>query len=1325
MKAKLFSLLSVIMLSIGVSYAESVQIGDLYYNLNDTNFTAEVAGYSWLTEANIPASVSYNDIEYSVTSIKEEVFFNHSDLISLTIPNSVTSIGADAFFGCSGLTSVTIPSSVTNIGTGAFSSCSGLTSIIVETGNNVYDSRDNCNAIIETATNKLISGCQNTIIPNSVTIIGEMSFHYCSSLTQVTIPNSVTTIERSTFSGCSGLTSLTIPSSVTSIEQDAIYDCSGLTSMSVEAGNQIYDSRDNCNAIIETASNTLLYGCQNTVIPSSVTSIGDMAFHECGSLTSITIPGNITSIGHGVFGGCTGLTSVEILNGVTSIGGQCFEYCRSLTSVTIPSSVTGIEHTAFSHCSSLTSITIPSTLTRIEDNLFYDCTSLTSIDIPSRVTSIGSWAFRDCSGLTSITCRAASVPKLGDLVFDGVDKSIPLYVPERSVEAYQTDSVWGQFTNILALPESEIVEETVIACGGEYVWREMVFTESGDYTIETDSTMVVLHLTLIQPEYVTDSATINYGETFNWRGRVYSESGIYLDTTIMTMQPYCDSVISCLYLTVLPYTPCFIASGTCGDSLTWTLSCDSVLTVSGSGEMGCADGGLPWTIDRSSITRLVIEDGVTSIGYMAFMNFTGLKSINLPSSITSIGQEAFFNCSSLAALDIPSSVTSIEILAFGSCSGLTSISVAAGNTVYDSRDNCNAIIETATNTIAFGCQNTIIPRSIISIGDHAFYGCSGLTSIDIPSSVTSIGTQTFGDCINLTSIDIPNSVTSIKDVAFAGCSGLTTISIPNSVTNIDNGVFDGCSNLTSITIPSSVIALGINNFANCSSLIYMSVEEGNSVYDSRDNCNAIIETASNTLFAGCRNSVIPSSVTSIGANAFYDCTSLTSVTIPNSIISIAPGAFNGCSNLASVEISSSVTSIGAQAFQRCNGLTSITCRAASVPQLGELVFEGVDTAIPLYVPESSIEAYRTAEGWSEFTNILAIDEVEETITACGDEYVWHEMVFTESGDYTIQTDSAIVVLHLTLIQPEYVTDSVTIYDNDSLVWKGRVLRESGLYCDTIISKETGCDSLIICLELTVLPYVPPTVTIFGEEVVITDPDDSTIIVSEVDILGDSTLIYTPADNTLTLSDVLMEAGDSITAAISYTGSDPLTIVLCDSSTIVADTVISSASDIIITGTGTLVAEGVVPIVGAVQATITFDSVSMIVRSLSSPAAVRRRIRGGKLLDENGGPALSGFATADFNKTAVTPPEAEYGEVKTEESSMLEENTNALFVRNSDGTKTVLTEFVLTAVADKINDAVENISEEGKRAVSKCLIDGQLYILLPDGTRYTATGLKME
>ena len=279
-------------------------------------------------------------IPNSVTSIEMHAFSGCSALTSLTISNSVTSIGQQSFKGCISLTSLTIPKSLTSIGSSAFYGCSALTSIKVETGNVKYDSRNNCNALIETASNKLIIGCNNTVIPSTVTTIGNDAFLNCSGLTSVTIPNSVTSIGFDSFSGCSGLTSLTIPKSLTSIGPGAFDGCSGLTSIIVETGNVKYDSRNNCNALIETTSNELILGCKNTVIPNTVTSIGAGAFGECSGLTSITIPNSVTSIGNYAFQNCTGLKEVisEVKNPeAVSIGYDAFTSTSSDIVLFVPS----------------------------------------------------------------------------------------------------------------------------------------------------------------------------------------------------------------------------------------------------------------------------------------------------------------------------------------------------------------------------------------------------------------------------------------------------------------------------------------------------------------------------------------------------------------------------------------------------------------------------------------------------------------------------------------------------------------------------------------------------------------------------------------------------------------------------------------------------------------------------------------------------------------------------------------------------------------------------------------------------------------------------
>ena len=323
----------------------------------------------------------------------------------------------------------------------------------------------------------------------------------------------------------------------------------------------------------------------------------------------------------------------------------------------------------------------------------------------------------------------------------------------------------------------------------------------------------------------------------------------------------------------------------------------------------------------SGLTSITIPNSVTSIGGFAFDSCSGLTSITIPNSVTSIGSCAFYDCSGLTSITIPNSVTSIEVWAFSGCSSLTSIVVESGNTTYDSRENCNAIIETASNTLVAGCKTTTIPNSVTSIGVEAFYGCSGLTSVTIPNSVTSIGQRAFYFCSGLTSITIPNSVTTIGYKAFWGCSRLTSVTIPNSVTSIGDYAFSGCSGLTSVI-----------------------VESGNTKYDSRENCNAIIVTASNKLVAGCKNTVIPNSVTSIGYGAFYGCTGLTSITIPNG-----------------------VTSIGDEAFRNCSGLKDVYCYPTEVPETGSNAFQSVTTSnVTLHVPVFSLIKYKEHEVWGKF-----------------------------------------------------------------------------------------------------------------------------------------------------------------------------------------------------------------------------------------------------------------------------------------------------------------------------------------------------------------------
>ena len=404
------------------SFAYDFEVDGIYYEKildeisDEITVTVTSGDVNYSGDVTIPSSVTNKDNgkTYSVTAIGEDAFWCCYGLTSIEIPSSVTSIGRYAFGYCYCLTSIEIPSSVTSIGEYAFYKCSGLTSITVDPANTAYDSHNNCNAIIRKSDNTLIAGCQNTVIPSSVTSIGGYAFYDCSGLTTIEIPSSVTSIGYDAFYGCSGLISIEIPSSVTSIGRAAFSGCSGLTSIKVDAANTVYDSRDNCNAIIETSSNSLIAGCQNSVIPSSVTSIGSYAFGDCTGLTSVEIPSSVTEIGYDAFYGCKGLTSIEIPSSVTEIGGRAFGNCSGLISMKVDAANTVydsrdnsnaiIEKATNTLIAGCQNTVIPPTVKTIGPYAFYSTGSTASLYIPSSVSKIDKTSFYYC--VVDIYCLA-------------------------------------------------------------------------------------------------------------------------------------------------------------------------------------------------------------------------------------------------------------------------------------------------------------------------------------------------------------------------------------------------------------------------------------------------------------------------------------------------------------------------------------------------------------------------------------------------------------------------------------------------------------------------------------------------------------------------------------------------------------------------------------------------------------------------------------------------------------------------------------------------------------------------------------------------------
>ena len=311
----------------------------------------------------------------------------------------------------------------------------------------------------------------------------------------------------------------------------------------------------------------------------------------------------------------------------------------------------------------------------------------------------------------------------------------------------------------------------------------------------------------------------------------------------------------------------------------------------------------------------------------------------------------------VAKFNVTSTSSATNIMASYSTSQFSEIEI--DGVIQPSVVSSYTFTTTGEHTVKYTLVNPTIINSV-------FFNCTSLTSVTIPNSVTSIADFAFELCPGLTSVTIPDSVTSIGEGAFISCGSLTSITIPDSVTSIGNFAFNSCESLTSITIPNSVTSIGFAPFVSCSGLASITVDSSNTVYDSRDNCNAIIETATNKLIAGCVNTSIPNIITTIGNGAFGWHTGLISIIIPNSVTSIDTDAFVGCTGLTSVTIPNSVTTIGEYAFDECSSVTSVIVQATTPPTLGRNAFDTNASGRKIYVPSGSVTAYKSATNWSNY-----------------------------------------------------------------------------------------------------------------------------------------------------------------------------------------------------------------------------------------------------------------------------------------------------------------------------------------------------------------------
>lgn len=661
-----------------------------------------------------------------------------------------------------------------------------------------------------------------------------------------------------------------------------------------------------------------------------VTGIENRAFLKCKDLKSVVIAASVDSIGFGAFYGCSNLNKILIKNKNIRIERDVFYGCESLPVydylryadfiVIGPfdrhlNSEMRLRGTTVQSSDDLSSFKIKNGTRIIAPDAFSGCKKIESISIPNSVNVIGPDAFSGCTKLNSIKLPN-SLKVIGSRAFRFCSSLVSIRIPAST-----------------------------ISIGNYDCYNRML----NDYDISIIASDPILSKDSINPnEFITAHET--FEDPFS-RCSALEKIEVADGNKVYDSRNDCNALIETSTNTIL-------------HGCKSTIIPKTIISIGDYAFDGC-----------SELSSINLPESIKSIGNSAFFACPNLKQIDLPSSLEYIGRAAFSYCN-LYEITIPKSVSEIGYEAFYDNNNIKSINVVAGNQKYDSRNHCNAIIETSANTLIYGCSNSVIPSSVTSIGEDAFYYCNGLTSIEIPSMVKSIGPRAFSKCENLTSVKMLGSINIIGDGAFRECKNLTEITMSESVKEIGGYAFLGCTKLKSIILPDSLEMLGRSVFEGCSGLEKLYIPEN-------------VKTIGSGAFSGCTNLTeisLPGSLSELSNDIFRNCTYLQSVTLPNSIRTIGSRAFFGCQSIKKITIPASVVSIYQDAFDECVDLKELACFSLIPPQIlnsinsnyfsselsSKLFSNLILNYCTLNVPENSLNLYKETIGWNQFKKIEVI-----------------------------------------------------------------------------------------------------------------------------------------------------------------------------------------------------------------------------------------------------------------------------------------------------------------------------------------------------------------